>query len=72
MRIFAKKTAPVEWDRGRLAPVIRSSICSGEKVAGFRDRESGRVQEVMLIRDERDLAEFRRKYGIEGPIETIY
>ena len=72
MRLFAKKTEREEWDRERLEPVIRKSICNGEAVAGFRDRESGHVQEVMLLQDERDLAEFRRKYGIDGPIPTIY
>ena len=37
-------------------PVIRSSICTGEQVAGFKDLTSGKFEELMLLRDDRDLA----------------
>ncbi len=68
-----RKTAPVEaYDRQRLEPVIRSSICTGEKVAGFRERETGRFREVALIHSEADLDAFRQRYGIEGEIPTVY
>ena len=68
-----QKKAPVEaYDRTALEPVIRSSICTGEKVAGFRERETGRFREVALIRTPADLDAFRRKYGVEGEIPTIY
>ncbi len=73
--MFGKKTkkpAGVRFDKERYTPVIRCSICTGEKSAGFRDRETGRVEEIMLIRDDRDLAEFRSQYGIEGEIEKVY
>ncbi|MBP5295086.1 MAG: aspartate dehydrogenase [Lachnospiraceae bacterium] len=60
------------YDAEQVKPVIRSSICTGEKVAGFKDKKNGTFREVMLIRDEKDLEEFRKKYGIEGPIETVY
>ena len=56
----------------RYTPVIRCSICTGEQSAGFRDRETGRVEEIMLIRDEKDLASFRAQYGITGEIEKVY
>ncbi len=70
---FKRKTAPAQtFDRERLEPVIRSSICTGEKVAGFRDRETGRFTEVALLRSEGDLAAFRQKYGITEDIPTIY
>ena len=71
---WLKRTkAPVEaYDRTALEPVIRSSICTGEKVAGFRERETGRFREVALIRTPADLDAFRRKYGVEGTIPTIY
>ena len=68
-----KKAAPKPgYNSAELKPVIRSSICTGEKVAGFKDKKNGTFREVMLIRDEKDLVEFRKKYGIEGPIETVY
>ena len=53
-------------------PVIRCSICTGEQVAGFRDVQTGRVEEVMLIRSPGDLEDFKAKYGISGEIEKIY
>ena len=50
--------------------MIRSSICTGEKVAGFRDRRTGRFTEIMLIRSNKDLDEFKRIYGVdELPVE---
>lgn len=52
------------FDRGRHKPVIRSSICTGEQVAGFKDRRTGRFMEIMLIRDNGDIEAFTREYGI--------
>ena len=43
-----------------------------EQVAGFRDKETGRFEEVMLLRTPEDLEAFRQKYGITGEIEKIY
>ena len=73
MRLFGRKnTSREHYDAARLTPVIRSSICTGEKTAGFRENDTGRFRDVMLIRSPADLAEFREKYGITGDIETIY
>ena len=52
-------------------PAIRASICTGEKVAGFRDKRGGRFVEVMLIRSDKDLEEFKRTYGVDS-ITTEY
>ena len=46
-------------------PVIRSSICTGEQTAGFKDVETGKFHEVMLIRNDGDLREFLRLYDVE-------
>ena len=62
--MFHKKTKVIEYDRDNLKPVIRSSICTGEKVAGFRDLNTGKFTEVMLIRDNKDMDEFLTKYDI--------
>ena len=73
MRLFGRKSEPRElYDREHLTPVIRSSICTGEKTAGFRENATGRFREVMLIASPADLAAFREMYGITGDIETIY
>ena len=52
------------FDRERHKPVIRSSICTGEQVAGFKDRRTSRFMEIMLIRDNGDIEAFMREYGI--------
>ena len=67
-----RKQAPAAYDKALLEPVVRSSICTGEKVAGFRERDTGRFREISLIRSEADLDDFKRRYGIEGEIRTIY
>ena len=70
MLFFKKRNASASpagtqsYDKARLEPVIRCSICTGEQVAGFMNRESGAFTETMLIRNAADLQAFRREYGI--------
>ena len=52
------------FDREHHKPVIRSSICTGEQVAGFKDTRTGRFTEIMLVRNNEDMEEFKQKYGI--------
>ncbi len=65
------KHIPVQYsyDKENQRPVIRSSICTGEQVAGFKDVRTGRFTEVMVIRDGKDMEEFTAKYDI--PAEDI-
>ena len=57
-----------EFDRNKMVPVIRSSICTGEKTAGFKNLETGRFEDIML-----DLQEFLDLYGIsKEEIRTEY
>lgn len=60
-----KKTAIASYDKSGKIPVIRSSICTGEQVAGFKDLAGGKFEELMLIRDDRDFREFLRRYQVE-------
>ena len=53
------------FDKTGKRPVIRSSICTGEQTAGFKDLETGKFHEVMLIRNDRDFQEFLRLYDVE-------
>mgnify|MGYP007070077374 CR=1 FL=1 len=69
---FQKKPAAEGYDRDTLTPVIRASICTGEKAAGFREKTDGKFREVMLIRSKADLEAFRKRFGIDGEIKTIY
>ena len=59
------------FDPLRHAPVIRSSICTGEKVAGWKDRENGHFTEVAVIKSEEDRRYFMKTYGISD-IKTEY
>lgn len=52
-------------------PIIRASICTGERAAGFKDKASGRFTEVMLIRSADDEALFKEAYGL-GEVKTEY
>lgn len=62
-----------EFDKTGKKPVIRASICTGEKVAGFKNEKTGHVEELMLIRDEKDLERFMLMYGVlENEIEKIW
>ena len=63
---FKKKQEARTYDKEYQKPVIRSSICTGEKVAGFQDIRTGKFTEVMLIRTCGDLEEFCRRYSIVG------
>lgn len=71
MSIFKKKTEQIP---NGCVPVIRCSICTGEKVAGFKNKSTGKINEVMLIEDEFDLRKFRERYGIgiNEKIEKVY
>lgn len=57
-----------EWDYLR----IKSSICNGEQVAGFKDLHTGKFEEIMLIRNAADLEKFKVMYDIQKEIEKEY
>ena len=52
---FKKKEKHLSFDRSRQIPVIRSSICTGEKTAGFKDMDTGKFEDICCIRSDRDL-----------------
>ncbi len=60
-----KRRTRREFDKTGKIPVIRSSICTGEKTAGFKDVETGLFTEVMCIRTDADFREFLIEYGVE-------
>lgn len=67
--IFGRKKASepaVHFDPGTQYAVIRSSICTGEKVAGFKNKTDGHFTEVMLIRSPADEKEFKETYGVDS------
>ena len=70
--MFGRKKRDLNYNKEIQKPMVRASICTGEKVAGFRDRTTGKFTDVMLIRSEKDLAEFCKEYGVDqkeiGPL----
>ncbi len=69
---FVKKVEKRSYDKATKKPVIKASICNGEKVAGFQDTSTGAFEEVMLIKSDKDLESFMTIYGIEEKIDKIY
>ena len=79
MNIFKKKSPPAvpsildEFPPAQYEPVIRASICTGEKTACMRDRESGKLHEIMLVRTDEDLDAFCRTCNADKEaIKTVY
>jgi len=72
MGLFKKKYAVQSYDKENKMPVIKSSICNGEQVAGFKDIHTGKMEEVMLIKNSADLDKFKAMYGIKEEITKEY
>lgn len=53
------------FDPSRYIPAVRSSICTGEKTAGFKEIATGRFIECDLVKSDKDLAAFAKRYGIK-------
>jgi len=62
--MFRKKVQTREYDRENQMPVLRCSICNGEQVAGLKDLRTGKFEEIMLIREQKDLEDFKAMYGV--------
>lgn len=69
---FKRKSERKSYNPDIRKPAIRVSICTGEKVAGFKNLKTGKFEEIMLLNSEKDLKEFKETYGIEGEIEKFY
>lgn len=69
MSLFSKKSvkklSTPPFDPSAEEPAIRCSICTGEQVAGFRNKHSGQFREVSLIKTQKDLDNFKKNYGVE-------
>lgn len=63
--MFGKKTSKMSYDKENYKPVLKCSICTGEQAAGFKNIHTGRFEEVMLIKSDKDLNEFMKTYDID-------
>jgi hypothetical protein len=62
--MFKKTKAVKSYDKSTQKPVIHCSICNGEQVAGFKNLTTGKFEEVMVIKSDKDLREFMEMYGV--------
>ncbi len=62
--MFKRKKTAEPFDRENQKPTIRSSICTGEQVAGFKHTTTGKFTEIMVIRNQKDMDEFLSRFGI--------
>ena len=44
---------------------IESSVCTGEKIIGFYSKRENRLMYAEFVRDEKDIEQFYKKYGIK-------
>lgn len=69
--MFRKKNQKKNYDANTKKPVIKCSICTGEQVAGFKDLQTGKFFDEMLIKSEKDLKLFMETYDLQS-IEKEY
>ena len=72
MGLLKKKVLVQTYDKENKKPIIKSSICNGEQVAGFKDIRTGKMEEIMLIKNTADLETFKAMYGITEEIIKEY
>lgn len=61
---FRRKRPAPAFDKTGKTPVLRTSICTGEQTAGFKDESTGKFYDIMLIRSDADLREFLKCYDV--------
>ena len=66
---FGKKPVVRQFDQETYRPVLKCSICTGEQVAGFKEISSGKFEEVMLIRNEKELEAFKQLYDVKDIVK---
>ena len=74
MGLFSKKkTEYPKMPQGDYVPVLRCSICTGEQVLCAKERSTGHLLELMLIKSPAQLEGFCEANGIsQEDIEKVY
>ena len=60
MGLFKKKIVTKTYDKENKKSVIKASICNGEQVAGFKDIHTGKIEEVMLIKNQESEKDYKK------------
>ena len=73
MGLFSKKKTEYPKMPEGCEPVLRCSICTGEQTLCARERDTGKLHELMLIRNPDDLAGFCAANGLSADdVQKIY
>ena len=73
MGLFAKKKTEYPKIPEGCEPVLRCSICTGEQTLCAREKETGKLHELMLIRDPSELEGFCLVNGVTlEDIKKVY
>lgn len=65
--IFGKKVK-AESDNTIYGEVaIESSICTGEKIIGFKNEKTGKLEQAVVVNSQKDIDDFYKKYGLPKP-----
>ncbi len=60
------KKKKYEFDQENERAVLKSSICTKESVAGFLDKRTGKFREERLIKNEKELSDFLKDFGLSS------
>lgn len=64
--IFTKKVPipTIAYNPETHKPVIKCYVCTGEQIAGFKDKITGHFTEIMLITSGDDIDQFMEMYDL--------
>lgn len=69
-----KKKKPIDiyrYNKQTEVPAVKSSICTGEKTAGFLEVNTGKYRDIMLVESEADIEAFKSACGVDE-VKEIY
>ena len=59
------------YDPSKEEPFLHANTCNRETVVGFKEKDTGKFHEVMMITSDKELEDFKKTYGIEGDIRMF-
>lgn len=63
-----KKKKPIDiyrYNKQTEVPAVKSSICTGEKTAGFLEVNTGKYRDIMLVESDADIEAFKSACGVD-------
>ena len=71
MGLFHRHRAPLPQD-GEFTEkdvAVESSICTGETLIGFREKDGGRLQQAVVVHSEKDIVRFYRRHHLRRTVK---